>query len=113
MDTMPHFIGVDIADKTFDATLYAQQTQSYSKARHFKNTLDGFDGFDEWLKEEGVDPAQAIICMEAAGVYGEAFCYWLTAKGYRTAVEAPHKVKRAFHPLGAKSDPLDSRQIAE
>jgi transposase len=51
--------------------------------------------------------------MEATGVYGEAFCYWLIAQAYRVAVDAPHKVKRAFHPLGAKSDPLDSRQIAE
>jgi transposase len=113
MTMSPHVVGVDIAAETFDATLYTTLSQSYSKARHFDNSLEGFEAFGAWLKREGVEPDQTIICMEATGVYAEAFCYWLIAQGHRVAVEAPHKVKRAFHPLGAKSDPVDSRQIAE
>jgi transposase len=39
--------------------------------------------------------------------------YYLLAQGYKVSVECPLKVKRAFHPVGHKSDPVDSRQIAE
>jgi transposase len=113
MNSTPHVIGVDIASETFDATLYTTEAQTYSKAHHFDNAWEGFEAFQGWLNRQGVEPAGAIVCLEATGVYAEAFCYWLIAKGYRVSVEAPHKVKRAFHPLGAKSDPLDSRQIAE
>jgi transposase len=113
MNSTGYFIGIDIASETFDATLYTVAAQAYSKARHFDNTVDGFEVFDDWLTHQGIEPAQALVCMEATGVYAEALCYWLIAKGYHVAVEAPHKVKRAFHPLGAKSDPVDSRQIAE
>ena len=38
---------------------------------------------------------------------------YLLSQGYRVSVESPLRVKRAFHPAGHKSDPVDSRQIAE
>ena len=45
-------VGVDIADKTFDATLYiTAKRKLIAKARHFDNTVDGFDSFEEWLFE--------------------------------------------------------------
>jgi transposase len=58
-------------------------------------------------------PSNTVFCLEATGVYVEPLSYFLVAKGYPVAIEAPHKTKRAFYPLGQKTDPLDSRQIAE
>lgn len=108
-----HYIGLDIADRTFAATDYSAAEQKYSKAQTFSNDPAGFSATEAWFKKCGADPENTVVCMEATGVYTERLCYWLCAKGYRVAVEAPHKTKRAFHPLGAKSDPIDSRQIAE
>ena len=108
-----HYIGVDMADQTFTTTHYTAIDQKYSKHQTLANAPIGFDEFEAWFKKRGADPDNTVICMEATGVYAEQLCYWLCAKGYRVSVEAPHKTKRAFHPLGAKSDPIDSRQLAE
>jgi len=51
--------------------------------------------------------------MEATGIYSEAIAHYLSANGFRVSVEPPLKVKRAFDPVGHKTDPVDSRQIAE
>lgn len=50
-----------------------------------------------------------MVCLEATGVYGEALCYYLAAKGYQVAVESPQKVKRAFDESGHKTDVVCSR----
>ena len=113
MNTPLHYLGVDIADQTFAATQYSAAEQKYSKPQTFPNDPPGFNELESWFKKRGADPSNTVVCMEATGVYAERLCYWLCAKGYRVVVEAPHKTKRAFHPLGAKSDPIDSRQIAE
>lgn len=111
MAKVEQVVGVDVSAATLDATCWQQS--SYTKARHFSNSVDGFTEMAGWLKRQGFEAGSTVFCLEATGVYAEAFCYWLVCQGYRVAVEAPHKTKRAFHPLGAKSDPLDSRQLAE
>ena len=78
----------------------------------FANHLDGFSTLIRWLSTQGARAEQAVVCLEATGVYGEALCYFLQAQGYAVAVEAPQRVKRAFHQLG-KNDRVDAQQIAE
>ncbi len=51
--------------------------------------------------------------MEATGVYSQAIAYYLLFAGFPVSVEPPLKVKRAFDPVGHKTDPVDSKQIAE
>jgi transposase len=51
--------------------------------------------------------------MEATGVYKEVLAHFLIANQYSMAIEPSLKVKRAFHPTGHKSDPVDSCQISE
>jgi transposase len=74
---------------------------------------EGLVKLQSYLETHQMNPSNTVFCLEATGVYVELVCYFLVGKGYRVAIEAPHKTKRAFYPLGAKSDPLDSRQIAE
>ena len=52
------------------------------------------------------------VIMEATGIYSEAVSVFLYNLGFFVFVEPPLKVKRAFYERG-KSDPVDSRQIAE
>jgi len=51
--------------------------------------------------------------MEATGVYSKALAYHLYLRGFPVSLEIPLKVKRAFSPFGHKTDPVDSRKIAE
>jgi len=108
-----YFVGLDIACDDFVASIYQSPKQSVITKEGIENTLDGFNVFIPWLKEHGLSKTNCIICMEATGVYNEAIAHYLASQGFRVSVEPPLKVKRAFDPVGHKTDPVDSRQIAE
>ena len=108
-----YFIGVDIASETFVATTLEKSLKPLLVAKEFSNDPDGFDAFVTWLTAAKVDKRTAVICMEATGVYAEALCYCLHAQDWWVAVHPPLEVKRAFAPVGHKTDSVDSRQIAE
>jgi transposase len=113
----PHFfVGIDIAATTFTSAVGRcshDRWQKEGRPATFANAYDSFAPYLQWLQEHEVRPDNAIICMEATGVYGEVLAHFLKLNGFAVVVEAPLKVKRAFHPAGHKSDPVDSEQIAE
>jgi transposase len=113
MNTPKHLIGIDVSSVTFTATVYDALAKTYGNATDWANTPEGFVAFHEDLSRQGIRPAEALACMESTGVYAEALCYFLAAQSYAVSVEAPRKTKRAFHPDGPKTDPIDSRQLAE
>ncbi len=107
-----HVVGLDISSLDFAASISNSKLEM--KTKHpFANSPDGFSDFESWLREQKVDKTNCVICLEATGVYAEQLCYWLRARAYTVALEQPLKVKRAFHLKGHKTDPVDSRQIAE
>ncbi len=108
-----HYVGVDIGADTFTSSVLCTPGTPFQTQEDVPNTPSGFEILNEWLVAQGVTPENSIICMEATGVYGEALCYWLAAKGYHFAVEPPLKVKRAFETKSHKNDKTDSQQIAE
>jgi len=112
-----YYVGIDIASKTYTATIgqYREDKgwEIIAKPSTFENTYDAFSQFIYWLNTIKVVANNCIVCMEATGVYGEALAYFLVRNEYTLVVEAPLRVKRAFDPEGHKSDPVDSRQIAE
>lgn len=79
----------------------------------FANEPTGFGRLTKWLADRGAAPGRSIVCMEATGVYSEALCYFLDERGYRVAVEDALRIKRGFKTTANKTDPADSRQIAE
>jgi len=108
-----YFIGIDVASRSFTATIGGSPWQVLAKPEGFENTLDGFRAFLDWLTEQRVDPRRAVVCLEATGVYGEALAHFLVAQKLAVAIEPPLKVKRAFETSGPKTDAVDSMQIAE
>ncbi|GAG73978.1 unnamed protein product [marine sediment metagenome] len=108
-----YFVGLDIACDDFVANIYQSPKQSIITKEDIKNTFDGFNMFILWLKEHALSKINSIICMEATGVYNEAIAHYLVTQGFRVSVEPPLKVKRAFDPVGHKTDAVDSKQIAE
>jgi len=106
-------VGLDIACDDFVASIYQSPKQSIITKEGIENTFEGFNVFILWLKEHGLSKTNCIVCMEATGVYNEAIAHYLVSQGFRVSVEPPLKVKRAFDPVGHKTDAVDSKQIAE
>lgn len=107
------FIGLDIAADDFVASVYQTHEKPIITKEAIKNNPDGFNILISWLKEHSINQANSVVCMEATGVYSEAIAYYLATYGFRVSVEPPLKIKRAFDPVGHKTDAVDSKQIAE
>lgn len=108
-----YFVGIDVAANTFAASVYHPDRRHLTTEPLLANTEKGILAFIAWLHAQKCTAKRTVVCMEATGVYGLELATRLVAAGYRVAVEPPLKVKRAFQPGGPKSDPVDSRQIAE
>lgn len=113
MKKRQYVIGIDISSKDFAVSISTEPGIALYGPKEFANNLEGFNKLKAWLKQLKVSPKDAIIVMEATGVYGERLCYFLNKHKYTIAVEQPLKVKRAFKTDGHKTDAVDSLQIAE
>jgi transposase len=116
MDQPQFYLGIDIAAATFTACAGQRGPRTWQivvPAQEFANSWDHFPVFLAWLEEHQLLPAQTVVCLEATGVYGEVLAHVLLSHGYQVAIEPPLAVKRAFKPIGHKSDPVDSAQISE
>lgn len=108
-----NFIGIDVASETLAVSVFRSPDHPIMTKDSIANNPQGFELLLAWFKELRVTCANSIVCMEATGVYGEAVSYYLTAEGFKVAIEPPLKVKRAFDQDGHKTDSVDSKQIAE
>ena len=115
MNKPEYFVGIDIASTTFTSAIgvIGEKWQIVVKPETFENEYDHLEKYKTWLQAHGLMPSNCVICMEATGVYGEVLAHYLVVQHYPVAVEPPLKVRRAFKPAGSKSDPVDTRQIAE
>jgi transposase len=108
-----YYVGIDISSANFAISAGIAPWQVVIKVAEFENNQDGFQLMLAWLEKHGIQPDNAVLCMEATGVYGENLAYFVNAQQYDLAIEPPLKVKRAFMPQGHKNDRVDSQQIAE
>ena len=109
------YVGIDISSETFTSSIGTTE-QGWSvlgKTETFANTQEGNKVYQKWLAHQDVKPGNSVICMENTGVYSEQIAYFLQSKEYQICIETPLKVKRSFKVDGHKTDPVDSRQIAE
>jgi transposase len=106
------YIGCDIAEDTFDMTVLTAPEQIVTTLYDIPNTAAGFRQCVAHLSAHHVTPETATVVMECTGVYSERLSYFLYDQGFRVCVEPPQKVKKAFYDK-PKTDPVDSRQIAE
>ncbi len=115
MNRPEYYIGIDVASAQFTVAV-GQMGAKWNivvRPTAFANDYDSFAQFLHWLQGHQLRPDNAILCMEATGVYNEVLAHFLVANQYIVAIEPPLNVKRAFTPVGHKSDPVDSTQIAE
>lgn len=108
---MTYFVGIDPASETFVASIFTGPDQPIVGPRSFKNDLEGFEAFSDWLAKE-IPKKKALICVENTGVYSEALCYELHRQGFDLVLLDPHAVWKAFDEE-RKTDEFDSQKIAE
>ena len=82
-------LGIDISQKTYDATLADDTGVRYH--RQFANTEKDFHDLDRWLTTHHVSDLHA--CMEATNVYWEDLAEHLFQHGYRVSVVNPARTK--------------------
>lgn len=81
-------LGLDIAKKTFHATLF-MEGQTYR--RTCANSDKGFADLHRWLIKHRAESGHA--CMEATGVYWEPAATWLHQQGWIVSVVNPLRIK--------------------
>jgi transposase len=109
----PHFIiGVDIADRTFVATILADG-QRTATSTAFEQSIKGFDLFIAWMQSHHVTRRSSIVAMETTGVYSQQLCLHLVRTRFRVTVIDAASIARHRSPSRPKSDPADSCAIAE
>lgn len=103
-------LGIDIAQKSFDATLRLQNGQILHQ--NFENTPDGFSALRDWLSSLRV--TQVHACMEATNIYWEELANWLHLQDHIVSVVNPARIKGFAQATMQrnKTDKLDSAIIA-
>lgn len=106
------YLGIDIAKHTFTATLLTDPKHVLFFGQTFPNTPAGFQQMLRAAQPFGITPQNCQMIMEVTGVYGEKLCHFFSRHQFRVYVEPGHFMRRAFR-LKPKTDPIDSRMIAE
>ena len=110
-----HFIGIDIAKKTFDAVIYEQGSVKASAGsyRHFSNNGEGFALFLSWLtSENGFKSGAVVVGMENTGMYDFALRRFLENRGVDYCAFNPLSMKRSLGLVRGKDDKVDAFRIA-
>lgn len=113
MQTTKYFIGFDISADDFSASCITNPDNLVFATQKFSNNIDGYNEFLSLIATYNINKSEAIICMEATGVYSENLSYFFASKGFAICIEAPHKIKNKTKDSPRKNDFVDAEAIAE
>lgn len=111
---MQYFLGVDVSKAKLDVALLSSKDKFKSKV--FANDGVGFAALLQWLQTQVPDARTNVhICMEATGIYHEAFACFVSDQGLMVSVVNPLLVKRFAEAsrLRNKTDGGDAKCIAQ
>lgn len=116
-----HWIGVDVAKKTFDAALvrdgqkWSTTPMSTVPVRSFVRTREGVGEFLSWLDSLTGGDGAARAVMEATGRYSIELAVWMTEcrPSLAPAIEAPQQTAAFMKSLGlrGKTDKMEARAL--
>lgn len=111
-------IGIDIAKRKHVARAIDDRGMDLTKRLVFTNTQDGFEQLMEWANRlsKNHDRPHIMMGMEPTGHYWLNLAYYLKAKGIKTVVVNPMKVKRSKElddDSPTKNDTKDAKVIAQ
>lgn len=103
-------IGIDIADQTFTASACTADFAPLFFGQTLAQTPEGYAALLALCADIPRD--QLLAVLEATGVYSERLSHFLYQQGVAVFVEPPLSIKKGMYER-EKTDPVDSRQIAE
>jgi len=110
METV-YFLGVDIAKKTFDASLTID-AKAFDASR-CENDVKSIDAFFRDLKRKaGLSYDQLIVCMEHTGIYCLPLLNFLVENSIKVCLESALHIKRSQGLVRGKNDKVDAQRIA-
>lgn len=106
-------VGIDVAKRKFDLA-WMQAATGKLRSKVFDNAPTGHKQLLEWLKKQGITPADCHVAMEATSQYYEALAFALHDAGYRVSVINPLRIKAFGESLlrRQKTDRADAELIA-
>lgn len=108
-----NFIGIDISKESFDFALIKDGSTSANISEKVSNTPAGIAKFEEFLKKQGLNMEETLICMEHTGIYCRFLSQYLTENKYYVWLEMPVQILRSLGVQRGKNDKVDSKRIAE
>lgn len=109
--TITTTVGIDVSKDRFDAVLrHAEREQP----RGYANSAAGFRDLHRWLQDQGVQPQQTQVALEASGSYADAISLNLYEQGDVVSVLNPAVLVAYRHSvtIRSKTDALDARLLA-
>jgi len=107
------FIGIDFSKSKFDVTVLTSIDQQDFTQAIFLNEKQGFNEFLRWVSKLSNVPKQNwLFCGEHTGLYSRALADFLIKKKLFIWLENPLQIKCSWGIKRAKTDKIDSLEIA-
>ena len=100
-----YYVGIDISSASFTAAAGTTPWKVVIKAAEFENTTDGFVAFMDWMKERSILADNAVLCMEATGVYWMSIYEFLDDQEFDVVLVNSRNIKNVS---GRKTDVKDA-----
>ena len=107
------FIGIDFSKSKFDVTVLKSIDQQDFAQAIFLNEKKGFNDFLKWVTKQSNVPKQDwLFCGEHTGLYSRGLTEFLVKKNLFIWLENPLQIKCSWGIKRAKTDRIDSLEIA-
>lgn len=107
------FIGIDFSKSKFDVTVLKSIDQQDFTQAIFLNEQRGFNEFLKWVTKQSDIPKQDwLFCGEHTGLYSRGLAEFLVKKNLFIWLENPLQIKCSWGIKRAKTDKIDSLEIA-
>ena len=103
--------GIDVSKKTFDIALGVNEANSNVVKTRFANKESGYEKLGKWLKDQGINCTELLVCLEHMGIYHRLLCRYLKSQGCTVWEESPVQIKWSLGLQRGKSDPADAERI--
>jgi transposase len=110
METV-YFLGVDIAKKTFDASLTID-AKGFDASQCENNATSIGIFFRDLKMKFGLSYGQLIVCMEHTGIYCLPLLNFLVENKINVCLESAVHIKRSQGLVRGKNDKVDAERIA-
>ena len=111
-------IGIDCAKDDFAVSLGVMDSQrevSHLIFKEFKNSWEGFQSFEKWVKQKADFQLPLVFVIEATGVYHERLACFIFDLGYDISVVLPNRARDFSRTLKVKTinDKIAAKYLAQ